>query len=108
MKMWYILNDDKSVTGPVEFTEAKDFFEDKNRFLFSTSIGKLRISTVFLGLDHSFGGSTPVLFETMVFYGSYSDVMCDRYTTYEQAKRGHWRHVLKAVGWWLTFGPLRQ
>lgn len=31
------------------------------------AITEIRVSTVFLGLDHSFGGSRPLLFETMIF-----------------------------------------
>jgi hypothetical protein len=49
------------------------------------------VSTVFLGLDHNFGGSgPPVLFETMVFHGDdYGDVRMRRYSTWEEAERGH-------------------
>jgi hypothetical protein len=50
------------------------------------------ISTVFLALDHSFGGDTPILFETMVFGGEL-DQSCERYSTIEQAKAGHWKTV---------------
>lgn len=51
------------------------------------------ISTVFLGIDHSFGeGNIPVLFETMVFGGKH-DGHQDRYTNYEAARAGHDRVV---------------
>lgn len=36
-------------------------------------IGDSRVSTVFLGLDHSFGEGAPVLWETMVFGGPLAD-----------------------------------
>lgn len=69
---------------------------------------KYYVSTVFLGLDHSFGGKKPVLFETMVFKNRKStikvfkktfkinksvdiDGLFDRYTTIEDAKIGHKR-----------------
>ncbi len=52
------------------------------------------ISTVFLGLDHSFGGDTPILFETMVFGGPF-DQEQERYETWKQAERGHKRWVEK-------------
>lgn len=35
-----------------------------------TAVGKIVISTVFLGIDHSFGsGGPPILYETLVFGG---------------------------------------
>jgi len=40
----------------------------------------VRVSTVFLGIDHSFGRGGPVLFETMVFGGEYDQEM-ERYRT---------------------------
>ncbi len=33
----------------------------------NTYLGKIRISTVFLGLDHNWGLGKPLLFETMIF-----------------------------------------
>ena len=50
------------------------------------------VSTVFLGVDHSFGFSKrPLLFETMVFKSeeSLSDVDMSRYSTWEEAEKGH-------------------
>lgn len=58
-------------------------------------IGDVRVSTVFLGLDHSFGEGPPLLFETMVFGGEH-DGWQDRYTTWEQALAGH-SSVLSAI-----------
>jgi hypothetical protein len=60
-----------------------------------------RVSTVFLGLDHSHGlGGPPLWFETMVFIGSES-VDTDRYTTWDEAAAGHAamlaKHTVK--GW---------
>lgn len=50
---------------------------------------EVRISTVFLGIDHSFGlGGPPVLFETMIFNGKHNDYQ-ERYCTLEEAKVGH-------------------
>ena len=49
----------------------------------------IRVSTVFLGVDHSFGPcSKPLLFETMVFGGPLNGEM-DRYPTWEEAEAGH-------------------
>lgn len=55
----------------------------------------VRVSTVWLGLDHNYFGGRPLLFETMVFNAEGSDIYCERYTTWEQAESGH----NKAVEW---------
>ena len=48
------------------------------------------VSTVFLGIDHSFGNGEPLLFETMIFGGPH-DQFTDRYTTRADAQAGHKR-----------------
>jgi hypothetical protein len=55
----------------------------------ATQIGKFWVSTVWLGLDHSFGGGPPLIFETMVFEDGGSDIYCDRYSTEQEAQEGH-------------------
>lgn len=54
--------------------------------------GLVRVSTVFLGVDHGFGDAKR-WFETMVFYDfpgdESSDQECWRYETYDQADAGH-------------------
>lgn len=54
-------------------------------------VGPFRVSTVWLGLNHSFSSdSPPLIFETMVFRrSSYSDVYCARYPTEALARKGH-------------------
>ena len=56
------------------------------------TIGDVNISTVFLGIDHSYNGGTPVLFETMIFGGE-NDQYKERYTSWEEAEKGHKRAV---------------
>jgi hypothetical protein len=52
-------------------------------------VGDVRVSTVFLGLDHSFvPGGAPVLWETMIFGGEH-DGHTDRYTSQAEAIAGH-------------------
>lgn len=83
----YILDGHKAV--PVDLiTWAKWFEATKNRHVARETIGDADISTVFLGLDHSFGDGPPLLFETMVFGGSL-DQEQDRCTTWEQAAAMH-------------------
>jgi len=54
-----------------------------------------RVSTVWLGLDHSmFWGGPPLIFETMVFTSpARSTDLMMRYSTLRQAQRGHVRMV---------------
>ena len=49
---------------------------------------RVRVSTVFLGLDHRWGGGPPVLWETLVF-GGVLDGEMDRYTSRAAALAGH-------------------
>jgi hypothetical protein len=58
--------------------------------------GRLFVSTVFLGLDHSFGHGPPILWETMIFKHEdwqptdFSiEQYCERYTSHAKAERGH-------------------
>jgi hypothetical protein len=88
----YILKDGVPVPEPDLLTWAKWLEDDDHRRVALTEVGEARISTVFLGLDHSFGGGAPVLFETMVFGGEL-DEHCQRYYTLEEAMIGHERIV---------------
>ena len=63
---------------------------EQDRIVKQEQVGVYWISTVHLGIDHSFGGGgPPVIFETMVFRSRMSDLDCDRYSTEEQALAGH-------------------
>lgn len=49
----------------------------------------VRVSTVFLGLDHNWSGNgPPIVFETMIFGGEH-DEYCDRCATLAQARKMH-------------------
>jgi len=62
-----------------------------------TKLGEHVISTVWMGLDHNWGGGTPIIFETMVFPSeeNFEEQDCDRYATLEEAKAGHTAMVYK-------------
>lgn len=48
------------------------------------------VSTVWLGLDHGFiFDGPPIIFETMVFGDSMTDLDCRRYATLKEAREGH-------------------
>ena len=65
------------------------WFETADRHVDKTMIGDIKVSTVFLGLDHLFGDKgDPILFETMIFGGEH-DQWQDRYSTWDAAVEGH-------------------
>lgn len=56
-------------------------------------VGKMRVSTVFIGVDLRFEGSgPPLVFETTVFGGEH-DGYQERYATWGEATAGHARAV---------------
>jgi hypothetical protein len=62
-----------------------------NRIVGRDFAGKVRVSTVFLGLDYQYppGGGEPVLWETMIFGGDH-DSYQRRYTSRADAEAGHY------------------
>lgn len=106
-------------------------FEKSPRRVAETTIyrwwGVIWVSTVFLGLDHSFSmdpDAPPVVFETMAFprLGQFHGVewereyTSDRYSTWDEAIAGHW-FVVETVrqhrgtlreAWAFWTGPLRE
>lgn len=85
----YILDGKEPVEVPDVLTWAH-WFETADRVVKQTTLSQgVRVSTVFLGLDHRFiGGGPPLLFETMVF-GSKRDGAQWRYSTWDEAVTGH-------------------
>lgn len=57
-----------------------------------------RVSTVWLGLDHNFFGSPPLIFESMAFESNSRPFDQDRYPTERAAVRGHYRMVARHFG----------
>jgi hypothetical protein len=78
----------KNVIETNDMLDWAKWMETGNWIVKQETLKDSRISTVFLGLDHSFCGGVPLLFETMVFGGKLDQEM-DRYSTYEQAEKGH-------------------
>lgn len=106
MSRMYILDDQHQ---PVEvdvhewarWRKEQDALGDPKRVALDTLEG-VRVSTVFLGIDHGFSTdpkALPVLFETMVFVDNPAglsepvmvefDQLCERYCTWDQAAAGH-------------------
>jgi len=86
MSNTFILDGHKVV--PTDLDTWSRWFQRANRKVASDHIGDILISTVFLGLDHSYGSGPPLLFETMIFGGPH-DQYQERYTTWEEAEAGH-------------------
>lgn len=63
---------------------------DQLKRVAETLVEQIRISTVFLGLNHgdSFPGGPPMVFETMIFGGAHNHRQW-RYATWEEAEAGH-------------------
>jgi hypothetical protein len=77
---------------PASMDELADIYES-NRVVKQEKVNGVKISTVFLVLDHAFHfDDPPLIFETMIFGGEH-DMYQDRYTTWEEAERGHQRAV---------------
>lgn len=56
------------------------------------------VSTVFLGIDHSFGSGPPLIFESMAFAeGDSLDELCERHSTESQARAGHTAMVVEVA-----------
>ena len=78
---------------PLDLMEWAAKMEDASyKRIARTTVGEAEVSTVWLGLDHSFGHGSPLIFETMIFGGPH-DQWQDRYSTEAQAEAGHLRVV---------------
>lgn len=74
----------------LEWAELMEDMEYKRVALTELPDGKT-VSTVWLGLDHSFSeAGPPIIFETMVFpKGDLGELDMERYATLEEAEAGH-------------------
>lgn len=87
----YILKGKKPVRE-YDLMKWAEWFETADRHVaddyLATLDGEIRVSTVFLGLDHNFSGiGAPLLFETMVFSGPRNN---------EMIRSSSWRKALAA------------
>jgi hypothetical protein len=86
---WYIL-DENNKPIPSTIVDCGKWLEKnpERKAVKQEHVGDIFISTVFLGLDHSWQSDVPVLWETMIFGGEH-DQYQDRYTSVEDALEGH-------------------
>lgn len=82
MSKFYIL-DGKTPVQVAGVQEWATNYEENNSVARDT-FGKVLVSTVFLGLDHSWDGGKPLLFETMIFGGKH-DQYQTRCSTWDEA-----------------------
>lgn len=107
--MHYVLNPDHTVspvntdTNEALIAWARRNEEQDRRVALDEFEDGSRVSTVFLGLDHAFGGGPPLVFESMSFtaatkthnvFGSgereyHGSIDQRRYSTWDEAMRGH-------------------
>ena len=86
MNRTYILDGHQTI--PCDMATWALWFTKADRIVAVTKQNDITVSTVFLGLDHSFGSGRPLLFETLVFGGKHDGDM-ERYSTWEEAEIGH-------------------
>jgi hypothetical protein len=95
MSLYYILDENNNPVQCDLFTycewSSKSF---RKRIVQQDSLpGGIRVSTVFLCLNHAFGDNEPpILFETMIFGGE-NDGYQERYCTWDEAKEGHQKAI---------------
>lgn len=85
-----ILVDKKVVLEP-DLMKWGTWFETnrEKRLVAKTTVGDQKVSTVFLGMDHSWDGDKPLWFETMIFGGPLDSDYQTRCETWEEAEKMH-------------------
>jgi hypothetical protein len=87
---YYILDEKKDLIEVDLLTWGQWFENMDNRRVGSTYINDYHISTVFLGINHSFHDKgEPLVYETMVFIPKGDDSYMRRYHTWNEAELGH-------------------
>jgi hypothetical protein len=83
----YILDGKRAVIEP-NLMKWAIWFETADRAVAKDLIDDVRISTVFIGIDHQFGNGPPLIFETMIFGGPH-DQYQTRSSTWDEAEAQH-------------------
>ncbi len=87
----YILNEQGNPVKENDLEKWTRWWQNANRVVWVTMVEEVKVSTIFLGLDHNWGGGAPHIYETMVF--AWEDFpleqQCERYSTVDQALVGH-------------------
>lgn len=92
--LYWILDDAGDPIPVPDAIQWARWFKLNNRHVADETVGPIRISTIFLGLNHQFFGGPPILFETMTFCSDDGyESQQFRYSTREEALVGHKRVV---------------
>ncbi len=88
-----MINDKAILIGKIvkpvsDILEWAKWYETAERHVGQESRDGVRVSTVFLGMNHAFMPGPPLWFETMIFGGPH-DGYQERYSTYREAEEGH-------------------
>lgn len=104
--MYWVLNDEGEPVAVESVQEWSTWFSTGDRrHVAEDTVGDVRVSTVFLGLDHNFtGNGKPVLWESMVFGGELDQEQW-RYDSLQAAMDGHGELLRKVLAvqrprWW--------
>lgn len=101
----YILDEERRAVYEPDMLAWARWMETADRTVAVTDNGVILVSTVFLGIDHSFLGPKPILFETMTFLASgfaerakavepefdMLGLEMWRWHTWQDADEGHWK-----------------
>jgi hypothetical protein len=94
----YILAEDgKTPVAEEDVLKWGRWFESAKRHVAEDYVRHMRVSTIFLGLDYSFGDGPPLLWQTMVFGGPLDQAQ-QRYSSYEDAVEGHAEMLCRVKG----------
>lgn len=96
MSSWHWILDEQRRPHQVPLMEWGEWMEANygKRHVGDEQVGGCRVSTVFLGLDHSFGDGPPIFWETMVFGDGSFDLDQERCGgSWDQAEEMHARMV---------------
>jgi hypothetical protein len=94
----YILNEQGEPIIEPDLMKWAQWFKTADRHVAKEILGDVRISTVFLGLDHSFTGGDPILWETMVFGGEFDGEQNRCSGTRKDAQEMHKKMVATVLG----------
>ena len=98
MSDYYTLNG-KQVVPAANVHDWSKMFGSRNRIVAKEYVGDMHVSTVFLGLDHRYGGEgPPLVFETMIFNGI--EEYQERCSTWAEAEIIHTDAMKVARRWY--------
>jgi hypothetical protein len=95
-ELFYVLDADNRPVKADVLTWGQFFGSERRWIGFTQITSEISVSTIFVGVDHRFGGKgPPLLFETMIFGGPLDGYQW-RYASYDDAQTGHAATVRKA------------